>query len=89
LLDALNLKQNISLPTNKCGSTIDLIVTRADENIASQFIAFDPVLSDHYMVGCTLTLAKVPFEKKMITLRSVGLIVCRSYPISNWLAVKN
>ena len=53
------------MPTHKCGSTIDLIVTRADENIASQFIAFDPVLSDHYMVGCTLTLAKVPFEKKM------------------------
>ena len=38
LLDVFNLKQNISLPTHKSGSTLDLIITRADENIASNFI---------------------------------------------------
>ena len=74
LLDAFNLKQNISLPTHKSGSTLDLIITRADENIASKFIVFDPVLSDHYMVGCTLTLTKVPFEKKEICYRTLKSI---------------
>ena len=34
LLDAFNLKQNILLPTHKSGSTLDLIIIRADENIA-------------------------------------------------------
>lgn len=56
LVDAFNLKQNISLPTHKSGSTLHLIINRADENIASNFIVFDPVLSDYYIVVCTLTL---------------------------------
>ena len=34
--------------------TLDLITTRVDENIASRFIVFDSVLSDYYIVGCTL-----------------------------------
>ena len=58
LLNAFNLKQNISSPTHNSGSILDLIITRADENIASQFIICYPELSDHYMVGCTLTLTK-------------------------------
>ena len=60
------------MPTHKSGSTLDLIITRADANIASKFIVFDPVLC--YKVGCTLTLTKVPFEKKMCyrRLRSIN-----------------
>ncbi|XP_068749378.1 uncharacterized protein [Montipora capricornis] len=74
LLDAFNLKQNILLPTHKSGSTLDLIITRADENIASKFIVVDPALSDHYMVGCTLSLTKVPFEKKKMGYRRLKSI---------------
>ena len=68
------MKQNISLPTHKSGSTLDLIITRADENIASKFIVFDPFLPDHYMVGCTLSLTKVPFEKKKMGYRRLKSI---------------
>lgn len=49
------------MPTRKSGSTLDLIII----NTASKFIVFDPVLFEHYMAGCKLTLTKVPFEKKM------------------------
>jgi len=73
-LDAFNLKQNISQPTHQNGSTLDLIITRAEENIASNFNVFDPMLSDHCMVGCTLTLSKVPFGKKRVCYRRLNAI---------------
>ena len=71
LLDAFNLCQNISQPTHTNGHILDLIITRADENIASNFTVFDPVLSDHFVVGCTLSLRKRPFEKKEICYRKL------------------
>ena len=37
LLEAFNLRQHISEPTHKSGHTLDLIITRAKEDVASNF----------------------------------------------------
>ena len=45
LLDTFNLKQHISTPTHRSGHTLDLIITRENDKIASNFIVYDPVIS--------------------------------------------
>ena len=61
LIEAFNLKQHISEPTHKSGHTLDLIITRADEDVARNFKVYDPVISDHLAVGCTLSIPKKAF----------------------------
>ena len=74
LLDTFNLKQHISTPTHRSGHTLDLIITREDDKIASNFIVYDPVISDHLAVHCQLTFTKPPFEKKEIHYRKLRSI---------------
>ena len=64
LLEAFNLRQHISEPTHKSGHTLDLIITRAKEDVASNFTVFDPAMSNHSAVCCTLSLPKTAFERK-------------------------
>ena len=71
LLDTFNLKQHISTPTHRSGHTLDLIITREDDKIASNFIVYDPVISDHLAVHCQLAFTKPPFEKKEIHYRKL------------------
>ena len=59
---------------HKSGHTLDLIITRSDECFASNFLVTDPVLSDHFSVTCTLTLAKPSFERKEISYRKLKSI---------------
>ena len=66
LLDTFNLKEHISTPTHRSGHTLDLIITREDDKIASNFIVHDPVISDYLAVHCQLAFTKPPFEKKEI-----------------------
>ena len=74
LLETFNLKQHISESTHRNGHTLDLIITRADECIASNFKVDDPVISDHYAVGCTISLSKTVFERKEIHYRKLKSI---------------
>ena len=69
--EAFNLKQHISEPTHKSGHTLDLIITRADEDVARNFKLYDPVISDHLAVGCTLSIPKKAFEKKEVSYRKI------------------
>ena len=58
LLEASNLKQHVWVPTHRNGNTLDLVITRTDESTARDFDVFDPVISDHYLVSCSLALPK-------------------------------
>ena len=47
-LEAFNLKQRIWEPTHKIGHTLDLLITRAEEDVARNCTVYDdPVISDH------------------------------------------
>jgi len=58
LLEAFNLKQHVWVPTHRSGNTLDLVITRTDESTARDFDVSDPVISDRYLVSCSLALTK-------------------------------
>ena len=74
LLEAFNLKQHITQPTHKSGHTLDLIITRDEDDVARNFTVFDPVISDHLAVCCTLSIPKVTFERKQVLFRRLKSI---------------
>ena len=74
VLEALNLKEHVWVPTHKGGNTLDLVIIRADERTARDFDVFDPVISDHYLVSCSLALPKKAFERRKVNYRKLKLI---------------
>ena len=74
LLEAFNLKQHVWVPTHRSGNTLDLVITRNDESTARDFDVFDPVISNHYVVSCSLALPKEAFERKEVNYRKLKSI---------------
>ena len=74
LLEAFGFKQNGSEPTHRSGHTLDLIITRAEEDVASHFSVFDPAISDHSAVSCKLSLPKTAFERREVCYRKLKSI---------------
>ena len=86
LIESFNLKQHVCEPTHRNGHILDLLITRADESIASAVNVTDPCLSDHLAVRCTLSLPKTAFERKEIQYRKLKpLISLCSVQISQML----
>ena len=56
-----SLKRHVSIPTHKAGHTIDLILTREDDTIATIPIA-TTLFTDHYVVQAELNLPRKNFE---------------------------
>ena len=71
LIEAFNLKEHITEPTHKSGHTLDLTINRAEEDVARNFTVYDPVISDHLVVGCTLSILKKAFERKEVSYRKI------------------
>ena len=74
LLEAFNLKQHVWVPTRRSGNTLDLVITRNDESTARDFDVFDPVISNHYVISCSLALPKEAFERKEFNYRKLKSI---------------
>ena len=53
LLDLQNLSQHVTRSTHRSNHTLDLVITRKDENIIADCNVYDPCLSDHYFVILT------------------------------------
>lgn len=60
LLESFNLTQHVCEPTHPSGHTLDLIITRKDENRIGPISVTDSILSDHILVNGSLqpTLTK-------------------------------
>ena len=71
LLEIFNLTQHVSVPTHRAGHTLDLLITRDDENILDNVCAHDPMISDHFVVSCNLRLNKPRFPRKEIEFRKL------------------
>lgn len=55
LFDCSNLSvMDCVTPTHKNNHALDLVITRSEEKLVSQYFVHDPVLSDHFAVHCTL-----------------------------------
>ena len=44
--------------THRSGHTLDLLITRADDDLITSLSTYDADLSDHFVVNCNLTIEK-------------------------------
>ena len=61
ILESFNLKQHVAVPTHNKGHTLDVIITRSDDDLVEDIMVRDPVLSDHLilrLMSKSLYLAK-------------------------------
>jgi hypothetical protein len=70
-LDSYSLAQYVSEPTHRLGHTLDLVITRASENIVSDIHVDKSLPSDHYAVTCLLKISRPQATKKSVCFRKV------------------
>ena len=74
LIEAFNLMQLVSTSTHKNGHTLDLVITKANDNFIKYIKLFDPVISDHSTVVCGLSIKKPGLERREITYKNLRSI---------------
>ena len=70
LLKTYGLHQHVSKPTHTKGHTIDLIITRDDDNCVVSTVV-DELISDHNAVHCSLQCATPHPDKKIVQFRKL------------------
>ena len=71
LLESFNLKQHVATPTHSRGHTLDLIITRIEDDLVDGIVVRDPTLSDHFDVHCILKLSRCQSEQHEIRHRKL------------------
>ena len=79
VLESFSLVQHVNGPTHKKGHTLDLIITRAADELVICTETRDPMLSDHSAVHCKLRLKKPPLERKEISYRKLHSVNMNSF----------
>ena len=75
LLLVFNLEQHVQGSTHRNGHTLDLVITRCNENPVQNVRVSDPAISDHCAVHwLTPHLNKPSIEKKKISFRKLGSV---------------
>ena len=69
ILDSLVLIQHVTCPTHISGHTLDLIITRNEDNIIVSPPVCDTFLSDHSTLLCDVAFEKAPPVRNTIQLR--------------------
>ena len=67
VLELFDLTQHVSHSTHKYGNTLDLIITRANDDLVGRCFVHDPLISDHLAVHVSLRLAKLPPERRTMS----------------------
>ena len=71
ILDSANLLQHITTPTHKRGHTLDLLISRAEENLVHDIKVLPDIYSDHRVITSTLNYSKPPITDVLVTYRAV------------------
>ena len=74
VLELFDLTQHVSHSNYKYGNTLDLIITRANDDLVGQCFVHDPLISDHLAVHVSLHLAKLPPERRSMSYRRIRAI---------------
>ena len=74
VLELFDLTQHVSHSTHKYGNTLDLIITRASDDLVGKCFVHDPLISDHLAVHVSLRLAKLPPERRTMSYRRIRAI---------------
>ena len=67
LLESVNLIQHVKSPTHRCGHTLDLIITRKEEDIMADVRVLADVCSDHTVICCKINHSMPPLGKILKT----------------------
>ena len=65
------LVQHVNSETHSNEHTLDLVITRCDENFLSKLETFNPLLSDHLLIHCHLNFAKQVTKSKLRAFRKM------------------
>lgn len=74
LMDSFHLVQHVSAPTHVSGHLLDLVFSRATKQIVTSTWVSD-IFSDHFVVHCSLRLARPQQPTKKVTFRPFKSIV--------------
>ena len=74
ILNELGLIQHVNEPTHNSGHTLDLIITREDENCINSIEVADMDISDHYCITFNINIHKPCLKKKTIQFRQLHKI---------------
>lgn len=55
-ITAVNLQQHVSGPTHRCGHTLDLVLSRKNEDIVQEVYVSQDMISDHATIMCDIIL---------------------------------
>lgn len=76
LIGIFNLKQHVQQSTHVCNHTLDLIITRRDENeIIQSTSVVDPGISDHFAVNAKIRLEKPSHLRTEISYRKLKVYI--------------
>ena len=69
LLYSLHLEQHVKLPTHIHGHTLDLLISRCEDDLITGSVILPPALSDHHPIMSTLSINTVTNSKKIVQYR--------------------
>ena len=69
LLQSYNLRQHVSGSTHHCGHTLDLVISRSDDNIVQSVSLFNDLPSDHCAVMCSMLVKRPLPHREVVTFR--------------------
>ena len=71
ILAANGLHQHICGPTHKAGHTLDLIISRLEDNLVTGWKLLPSLGSDHLLIDCTIDSQKPPPMRITCTVRNI------------------
>ena len=74
VLQLFDLTQHVSHSTHKYGNSLDLITTRANDDVVGKWFVHDPLISDYLAVHVSLRLAKLLPERRTMSYRRIRAI---------------
>ena len=79
ILESCNLKQLVTGATHSNGHTLDLVISKKDDQLITGIKIIDPVISDHCAVHCNLRVLKPHFMKKKVYYRKLCSLDTESF----------
>ena len=74
MITMFNLEQHVYAATHRCGGTLDLFITRDENDVGLQSPEVDYMISDHSFIVAWLNLQKPPLTEKDIITRNLKKI---------------
>ncbi|XP_072017488.1 uncharacterized protein [Amphiura filiformis] len=71
-------EQHITFPTHRSGNTLDLVISRPEDNLIKDCIQ-ESMLSDHHVVYCLIAMSKPKYQKTEFVTRNFKDIDLKSF----------